>query len=328
MNRILFCFSLLFVLTTAMAGEQEESATKPPVIASVNGDEISLNLFLRTLQDGVKKTFYHGKIPEAEFIKFRHKILTGLIDESLLSAQAVSMGLKADADAINATLQKYDARYTSHPQWAANKDRVLAMLRTELERAQLVKTLEQQVKQQIVASDDAVVAYYQQHPDKFTTPPQYDVAVILLGVDPSSGTTGWEAGLKEAEEIKQQLTASPEQFFELARVHSTHKSSTQGGELGLVHMGTLPEEVDVVLEKMRPGEISPPIRVLEGYAIVKLNTSMPAKLNSYESVKERAGKLCLQEMRELGWTDFVQKLKDASKITINMDEINKINITN
>jgi hypothetical protein len=311
-----------------MASAEEKGTATESVIASVNGRQISLNLYLRTLQDGVKNTFYHGKIPESEFIKFRHKTLTGLIDEFLLSEHAGTMGLKPDADTISATLQKYDARYTSHPQWAANRERVLAVLREDLERAALAKTLEQQVKQKIEATDEETVNYYRKHPEKFTTPPQYDVAVILLTVDPSSGTSGWEAGLKEAEAIYQQLTTGNAQFAELAKIHSAHKSSEQGGELGLIHTGTLSEEVDTVLGKMKPGEMSPPIRVLEGYALVKLNQAVAAKLNSYDSVKERAGKLCVLELREQGWADFVQKLKDDSKIHINMEEVNKITLKN
>lgn len=318
----------MFLLGSAMASEQEKSTASNPVIAAVNGRDISLNLFLRTLQDGVKKTFYHGKIPESEFIKFRHKTLTALIDEFLLSEHARKIGIKPDAEAINSTLQKYDNKYSKHPQWAANRERVLEQLQQDLERAVLAKEVERQVKGGIAANDADTEKYYRLHPEKFTTPQQYDVAVILLSVDPSSGSSGWEAGHKEAAEIYQQLSLSGEKFAELAKIHSSHTSSQQGGELGLIHAGTLSEEVDAALAKMKQGEISTPIRVLEGYAIVKLNQRVPAQLNGYDRVKERAGKLCTLEMRERGWADFVQGIKDKSDIYINMDEINKITIKN
>ena len=326
MNRLfLYLLSLLLVTQSVYASEQTVNQQKP--IVTIDDQAISLNLFLRTLQAGVRETFYHGKIPDAEFNQFRHKTLNRLIEEFLLQRHGLGKGMQPDNNDIENKLQRFSARYEQYPQWEANKQQVLDTLRKDLERASIVKQLEHTTKENVSPDPAQVQAYYKQYPEKFTTPKQYDIGVILLKVDPSSGASGWASGLKEAQGIHQQITADNKRFGELARIHSAHASSQQDGELGAVHAGTLADEIEKTLGKMKPGEISEPVRVLEGYVIAKLNRIITAKLNPFEKVSERAQKLCQQQMQEQAWEELKQSLKEKSKIHIDMEELNKITLT-
>ena len=75
--------------------------------------------------------------------------------------------------------------------------------------------------------------------------------------------------LKDAEDIHGQLEQGAN-FGTVARQFSQSPTAAAGGDLGWVYQGQLPSELDAELQKMQPGQISPPIRSVGGYYILGL----------------------------------------------------------
>lgn len=94
--------------------------------------------------------------------------------------------------------------------------------------------------------------------------PEYRVAEILLPVD--SRTTGDEA-LQFAERLLDQLRSGA-RFAVLARNFSQSASAPVGGDLGWVRAGELGPEIDAVITKLEPNEVSSPIRSPAGYHLL------------------------------------------------------------
>jgi len=59
-------------------------------------------------------------------------------------------------------------------------------------------------------------------------------------------------------------------FAAIARQFSQGTTAAAGGGIGWVQPGVLPDEVDGVLQRMNPGDISDPIRTVGGYYIIAL----------------------------------------------------------
>ena len=95
---------------------------------------------------------------------------------------------------------------------------------------------------------------------------QRRVAEIFLGVD-----TALQEGevLRNAERLIDQLRAGA-RFPSLARQFSESASAAQGGDLGWIQEGQLPEALDGALGRMQPGMVSRPIRTVSGYHILLL----------------------------------------------------------
>ncbi|MEI9886641.1 MAG: peptidylprolyl isomerase [Rhizomicrobium sp.] len=75
--------------------------------------------------------------------------------------------------------------------------------------------------------------------------------------------------LKDAQDVLAQLQSGAN-FATVARQFSQSPTAAAGGDLGWVHQGQLPAELDAVLQKMETGGLTQPIRSTGGYYILGL----------------------------------------------------------
>ena len=158
--------------------------------------------------------------------------------------------------------------------------------------------------------------YYAAHQDKFTAPEQQRVSLILLKVDPSSPNEVWQAAQDAGKDLTKRLSAGAD-FAELARDYSDDSSAEAGGDMGYLHTGMLAEAAQETVNKLKPGETSDPITLMEGVTILRLTDRVPPKLNSFDEAKERVRSLWLAEQSELAWNSLIAKLKKNTPIRIN-----------
>jgi len=78
----------------------------------------------------------------------------------------------------------------------------------------------------------------------------------------------------------------------------------------------LPDLAQGVINKLKSGEISDPISLMEGVAIFKLTDRKEAKLNSFELVAPRARELYLIDAGERAWKSLIANLKKKTPIKV------------
>ena len=293
------------------------SAAAPPVFATVGDSVITLVDYQRAYAAAMRKKYYHAKPPEAELPAFQREVGDKLVADLLLLAEARRRGLKPDAAKIAATVAGYDKQYANSPNWQSGRATMLANVVPQLERQDLLEQIERQARTVPEPSDAVARAYYEQHKDKFVEPEQVKLSVILLKVDPSSPTTVWKGADDEGKRIHARLKAGAD-FGELARLHSGDRSAAQGGQMEYTHQGMLPEAVQKVIEPLQPGQLSEPVRLLEGVAIIRLDSRKTAQQRRFEEVKERAGDLWQRAEGEARYQQLIAQLRRAT--TVRIDE--------
>ncbi|MCG6961787.1 MAG: peptidylprolyl isomerase [Acidobacteria bacterium] len=70
--------------------------------------------------------------------------------------------------------------------------------------------------------------------------------------------------------------AAGEDFVTVSREVSRAPNAEDGGELGTIAFGTLPEEFESVIFKLKPGQVSQPVKSPAGYHIFQLLERTPA----------------------------------------------------
>lgn len=96
--------------------------------------------------------------------------------------------------------------------------------------------------------------------------PSYEVSTILLIVDqPRNAARAKRDADRLVDEIRRGAS-----FADLALQFSHDASARQSGRLGWIQLGQLEKIVDDILVRMRPGDISHPIRTSAGYRIIAL----------------------------------------------------------
>ena len=312
---IVAALSLFWAAPVAMA----ESAAADDVFASVGDTTISREEFEREVYAAARQTFYHGKPPGAEaYIEFRKGVADKLIDRHLLLEEAERRGIEPDSASIDARIAQYEMRYGDTDRWQTEGPAMVAALRERFVEDSLLERLEEEVRHTITPNSETVKDFFDEHPDLFTQPASNRVAVILLGVQPSSGPAGWEAAREESRMIVEQLE-SGEDFAELASSHSSDTSASAGGDMGYQHEGALSPDAELAIAALEVGEVSEPVRVLEGMAIFKLLDRKPERLREFDDVEERATQLWIRQAGNDRWQALVAELRADADIKVDMD---------
>lgn len=284
------------------------AASSSAIFAKIGDSLITLDEYKAAFSAASRGKFYHGKPPESEVALLQREVSDQMVSRIVLLREAKRRGLTPDATEIQKLVQTYEQRYAGSEQWKKNRAQLLPPLQARLEQEDLLSQLETLVRSGVKISDKQVKAYYTANQAKFTEPEQMRVSVILLKVDPSATSATW----KKSEEQSQGLSKrarSGEDFAALARQHSGDGSSGQGGDMGYLHSGMLPEGTQDALAKLKTGEISDALRLLEGFAVFKLTDRKAAIMHGFDAVKVRAQELAQREQSDAAWMAFVTDLK-------------------
>jgi parvulin-like peptidyl-prolyl isomerase len=288
--------------------------------ASVNGAAISVAEFEAALAGAVRQKFYHREVPEAKLDEFRREVAQTLIDRLLLQAEVRRRGMLPDAERVRAEIAQYDSRYAQSERWKQNRAALLPGLERMLGEREVLERLQATVREPApgTPTDEMLRAYYDSHPALFTEPEQARLAVILLKVDPSAPAATWAAALEEAQAIRKRILAGGD-FGEAARMHSSDASAPAGGDLGYLHQGMMPEPLFEKLGTMQAGDLSEPMRLLEGVALFRLVDRRAPRLRAFVDVKERAAQLWRRDEGERRWTEFMAGLRASASIRIDTE---------
>jgi parvulin-like peptidyl-prolyl isomerase len=292
-----------------------DSADKKNVVARVGDTSIGREEFDLALANAARRKFYHGKTPDGEMAALQREVAGNMVDNVLLLKEAKRLGLKPDAEPIKKTLSEYEARYKSSEQWQSKRAVLLPKLQKQLETDSLLQQLQTRV--QSVGQPDAaqLQSYYAANLDKFTEPERSRVSTILLKVDPSSPRPVWDKTQTEATSLVKKLRAGTN-FAQLARQRSGDESATKGGDMGYLHRGMLAEPAQIVVDKLKPNEISEPVRLLQGVAIFRLDERKAAVQNPLSKVEQRARELWQREQGERAWQGLLTALRKATPSAI------------
>jgi parvulin-like peptidyl-prolyl isomerase len=170
----------------------------------------------------------------------------------------------ADENAFSATLSA--ARVTP--------DRLRAQLADHLRALALI---EKQIAAAIVISDDEVRQFYAANRERFNQPQRFRARHIFAAAPDGSPAEVIAAKQSGILGLAIRVLAR-EDFAQLAAEASEDEATkTRGGDLGYVSAARMPAEFMTEVEKLRVGDISPPIRSHLGFHIVELTDVQPAR---------------------------------------------------
>ncbi len=277
------------------------------VFAVVGGEVITNAQFHAYAAENLRKRFYHGNVSQAQLNRYQQEVAQQFIDRVLLRQEASRQAVSLDQHSIDTRL----AELTQHG--AKVDEEGITFLRSRLEEDALLEGLKQKTKNGEAPTEQQVRDYYRRNAEKFTRPEQLRISLVLLPVPPYAAAKAWETAFKEAQRLVARIEQG-EAFEEIAQQYSGHESAQQGGDLGYVHAGMLSEEVQDVVDQLKPGQLTEPVVLLQGVAVIRLDERIEPRLNAYEKVSERARRLLLKERGEMAWQDLIAKLRETTPI--------------
>ncbi len=327
------CVNLLFLLllaTDSHIGLVLAADSPPPVskagakaaaptanyLAKVGPDTIMLDEYYEQLQVGMKEKFFHGKIPEKELKQFQRDLAQQMINKTLYVQEAKRRDIAPNKDEVSKKIKNLERKKKNDTYWQEHKDQMIKAARKGFEVDSLVKQLEASVRGAIEPATPEVQSYYKSNEDKFTAPERVKVHLIMLKVDPSASSKEWDDTAKLAGDLAKKIRKG-EKFEELARIHSGDDSAASGGDMGYMHKGMMGDNAAAVLDKMKIGEVSEPVYLLEGIAVFRLDDREQARVNELPRVQGPAKELLRKEMADKAWKDFTSNLRKKTDIILN-----------
>ena len=242
--------------------------TLPSVVkatAIVNGEvitqtDIDQRLALLAISNG-------GSIPANEIDRLRQQVLRNLIDETLQIQAAKAEEIEiSDAD-IDKTVERVAGNVKQTPDQMADylksRGSSIRSIRRQIQGEIAWRRLQsKKIESGISVGDEEVQAVI----DKLNASKgaeEYRVGDLFL-----SATTAHE---EQAAANAQKVFAALQQggsFVGYARQFSEASTAAVGGDLGWVRAEQLPDQLAAAVRQMRPGQVSPPIKVPGGYSII------------------------------------------------------------
>ncbi len=215
-----------------------------------------------------------GLTPPAQSV-LRKQVLNSLILQQVQLQQARQDGITISDDTLNAALQSVAARngipFADLPNALAQQGINYADYRDQMRDQLMIGLLrERDVLQRIVVTPrqiDQFLAHQAQEP---TAGEEYEVSHILIAVPPNATPAELTAARKLADKVDT-LAKEGKNFSKLAVTYSSSADALKGGNLGWRKGVDLPTFLTNVVPKLKPGQVSAPIRTPSGFHIVKLD---------------------------------------------------------
>ncbi|NOU01787.1 MAG: hypothetical protein HOO95_09490 [Gallionella sp.] len=317
LKQISLIFAVLFSVGVMSASAADQpSVDEQSVFATVGKVAISWQDVQTEYRSAAKNKFFHGKPSDEVVAELQRTVADKLITNALVLNEAYRRKLKPDSKTINQQVADYETKFSNDPKWPEARTRLLPIITKRFESEALVKMLENNVRKVPAPTAAQVQAYYTSHPGKFTTPKEQRVSVILLKVDPSAGEDAWEQTKADAKTLLRQIREG-EDFAEMARQYSRDSQTVdQGGDMGYLHEGMLPGLPQETVNKLQVGEVSEPVRLLEGIALFRLTEQKTPGLSNFNSVKQRAKELLTSEESDKAWDTLLAELRKKTPMKV------------
>ncbi|HHI96782.1 MAG TPA: hypothetical protein ENJ96_02925 [Thermodesulfatator atlanticus] len=264
---------LFFVSGLAAAKEGEE------ILAEVGPYKLTRAEFeakLETAPPQIKMILAHQP-------QLKKALVERWVEISLLSLAAKDAGLEKD------------------PEVKARLDEVTKQI---LAQAYLEKKL---LNQQRV-SEEEVKAYYEKHREKYQEPRAVRARHILIEVPQGATPEQEKEALKKAQRLRERILKG-EDFAKLAQKYSADPGTKEkGGELGFFTQGQMVKEFEEAAFRLKPGEISEPVRTPFGYHLIQVEEVKEAKQRSFAEVKDRVREDLIQAKEEAALNKALKEL--------------------
>jgi EpsD family peptidyl-prolyl cis-trans isomerase len=172
--------------------------------------------------------------------------------------------------------------------------------------------LEKEIETKAKVTEKDAKDYYDKHKEELASVSQIRASHILVKTE------------TEAIKILESLKKGAD-FAALAKKSSIDTGTAKnGGDLGYFSAGQMAPEIEQAAIKLKPGEVSGPVKTKLGYDIIKLVDKKMGKPIEFEKIKNAIMQRISSEKQKEVFDSYVENLKKSYKVDINKDAVAKL----
>ena len=274
-----FCFGALAatLFSTASLAQTRDIGVHGELldrIAAIVNDGLVLKSELDAQMDAVTKRLQEQKVELPSQSVLKQQVLDRLILQEIQSQHAKRVGLTVSDEQLNSALQEIASRnkipFDQLPTALAAQGVDYKQYRESMRKELTLSTLRQRdVISHINVSPHELEQFLARQQTSAAND-EFNVSHILLSLPEAATPQQLEDITKKAQDLAARASKG-EDFGQLAIANSNSQTALDGGALGWRKGTQLPEFILQLVTKMKPGEVSEPVRTPSGFHIVKLN---------------------------------------------------------
>jgi peptidyl-prolyl cis-trans isomerase SurA len=274
-------------LASAQTRELDTKGVMLDRIAAIVNDGVVLNSELETQVQAVGERLRAQKLELPPQNVLRQQVLERLVVQEIQFQRAKHDGIKVTDETLNAALQDVARRnnltLSQLPQALAAQGVEYAGYREDLRKEITLSMLRQRdVLERIVVTPKEIDQYLDKQAKMPSQNNEYNVSHILIAVPQEATPAQLDDAARRAAEVYQKA-AGGEDFAKLALAYSSSQTALEGGSLGWRKETELPTFLTEVVGKLKPGQVSEPLRTPTGFHLVRLNEVRGAESKAMEN---------------------------------------------
>jgi peptidyl-prolyl cis-trans isomerase SurA len=204
-------------------------------------------------------------------------------------------------------------------------------LRKNVEKQFLVGQVQRdEVGSKLQITEEEARQYYNLHKDEFAEPATVTLREILIDVptanqggQPSISVAKQDEAERQADALRTRLLAG-EDFAKVAAEASASPSKANGGLVGPINVAEVSVALQDLIGKMKPGEITKPIRTPRGVQLLKLESLKPSATQPFEAVRDLVADKVHDARQQTEVRKFLARMRGEAIIEWKNDELKKL----
>jgi peptidyl-prolyl cis-trans isomerase SurA len=274
-----FCFNAAAaaLLSTAALAQTRDIGVHGELldrIAAIVNDGLVLKSELDAQMDAVTKRLQEQKVELPSQSILKQQVLDRLILQEIQSQHAKRVGLSVSDEQLNSALQEIASRnkipFDQLPTALSAQGVDYKSYRESMRKELTLSTLRQRDVISHINVSPRELDQFIARQQTAAANDEFNVSHILLSLPEAATPQQLEDITHKAHDLAARATKG-EDFGQLAIANSNSQTALDGGQLGWRKGTQLPEFILALVTKMKPGDVSEPVRTPSGFHIVKLN---------------------------------------------------------
>ena len=264
------------------------------------------------------------------------QLLVEAIDELLLIQMGKEKGYQLSDEQFKGWLDnlRKEQNLTDDAKFQAalkQEGMTIEELRKNVEKQFLVGQVQRdEVGSKLSLTEEEARQYYLSHKQEFVEPATVTLREILIEV-PTTTQAGQSAiSVAKQDEAEARAAAlrtrllAGEDFAKVAAEASASPSKANGGLIGPINLAEVSVSLQELIGKMKPGDITQPIRTNKGVQILKLETIKPAAVQPFESVRDLVADKVHSARQQVEVRKFLARVRGQALIEWKNDTLKKM----
>ena len=259
-------------------------------------------------------------------------IMVDVVNEMVIVQRGKELGYTLSNEQFKSVVDniKKENKLETEEQFQAalkSENMTMADLRKNLEKSMIRQRVEQnEVLGKIGVNDADARSYYETHLNEFTAPPTVTLREILVNVPSDSrgvNVAADESAKARIQELRTRVTVGGENFQKLASEVSDSPSKANAGLIGPLSVTDISPDLRKVVENLKPGDVTEPIRTARGYQILKLETKSEAQTMTFDQARDQISERVFTDKRKAEYSKYLEKLRTQAIIEWKNQDVKK-----